>query len=222
MGRIGRMTPVQDGQGRRRPVERYHATSGRFVGSMSLAVVAVVLAYVAVDVHSLDGLRLATGALLFGVLVWLTQLRPRAAASADMLRLQNSLRDVDVPLALVDDVHVGRMLSVWVGEERYDCIGIGAPLRTMVKRQRSGGASAFGWDRLEQDSEHPTPPRPAESTMSYPAFVESRITALAEDARRRRRRTPEPQDERPRKVWAWPGIVALAVTALAFAVTLLR
>lgn len=215
------MTSAQGGRGRGEPVERFHATSGRFVGSMTLAVLAAVLVYVVVDVHSVDGVRLGTGALFFGVLVWLTQLRPGAVAYADVLHLMNSVRDVDVPLALIDDVHVGRMLSVWVGEERYVCVGIGTPLRALVRPKKAGSSSVLGWDRLEEDSKYATPPRPPESLMSYPEFVESRIATLAEEARRRRRAEGSPAEERAHGEWAWPGIIALAATGVAFVVSLL-
>ena len=214
--RSGRQEAGSDG-----PVELYHATSGRFVGSLSIAVIAGIVVYVVAAEHSVAGLRLGTGALFFGVLVWLTQLRPCAMASPDVLRLQNSVRDVDVPLALVDDVHMGRMLSVWVGSDRFVCVGIGAPLRTMVRRKGPGGSSLLGWDRLGQDSRNARPPRPPESEMSYPAYVESRIVTLAEEARRRAGTSSRPGEQHPRKLWAWPGITALAVTGAAFVVSLL-
>jgi hypothetical protein len=213
------MTTAQDGPGRGEPVERFHATSGRFIGLLTLAVIAAILVYVLLDVRSVDGLRLGTGLLFFAVLVWLTQLRPRATAYREVLHLQNSVRDVDVPLVLVDDVHVGRMLSVWVGQQRYVCVGIGAPLRRMVKA-KAGKSSVAGWDRLEEYAERATPPRPEQTPMTYAEFVESRIASLAEEARRRAGAGPDAQ-ERPRQEWAWPGIIALAVTGAAFVVSLL-
>jgi hypothetical protein len=220
MGRIGPMTSAQGRPGRGAPVELFHATSGRFVGTTTLAVLAAIVVYVVVDVHSIDGLRLGTGAVFFGVLVWVTQLRPRAVAYRDVLLLRNSLRDVDVPLALIDDVHVGRMLTVWVGEQRYVCVGIGAPLRNLVSPKKAGSSSGLAWDRLEEDSKYATPPRPAESLLSYPEFVESRIASLSEDARRRRKRGAD-VEQRPHGEWAWSGVVALAVSGVAFVVSLL-
>jgi hypothetical protein len=215
------MTSAQDGPGVGEPVERFRPTSGRFVGSLSLAVVAGILVYAAVAERTVVGLRLATGAAFFGVLVWLTQLRPRVTAYRDVLRLQNSVRDVDVPLARVGDVHVGRMLSVWVGQKRYVCVGISAPLRRMVMGRKQRPSSLFGWDRLEEYAEHATPPRPEPSAVSYPEYVEGRIVALADEARRRAE-VAEPTAEEPtRGAWAWPGIGALAATGAAFVVSLL-
>lgn len=218
------MTPGRDEPGRGEPVERFHATSGRFVGLLSLAVIGCVVVYAVVRVHSVEGLRLATGALFFGVLVWITQLRPRAVAYRDVLRLQNSLRDVEVPFALIDDVHVGRMLTVWVGQERYVCVGIGAPLRTLVKGKKSGPGTMLGWERLEEYSRRSTPPPPEQVPVGYHEAVESRIAAMAQEARRRARiggAEAGVDGPRPRAEWAWSGIVGLAVTGLAFAVSLL-
>lgn len=214
------MASIRSGAGRDEPVERFNATSGRFVGSLTLVSVAVIVGYVVVDAHTLDGLRVATGALFVGVLVWLTLLRPRATAYRDVLRLQNSVRDVDVPLALVEDVHVGRMLTVWAGEERFVCVGVGAPLRELARGRKGGPGSLRGWDHLEEYSHQPTPPRQL-PTASYAEFVEGQILALAEDARRRSGAQGTAQAPEPGHEWAWAGIVALAVTAVAFLVTLL-
>lgn len=215
------MTAGQDGPGRMKPVERFHPTSGRVVGYLSVAVIAGLLLYVAVNVHSVTGLRLAAGLVFLGVLIWVTQLRPRAIAYPDTLLLQNSLRDATVPLALVDGVSVRRMLTVWVGEERYVCIGIGSSLRKLVKSKPRGPSSLLGWDRLEAYTEEATPLRPDQTAMSYATFVETRIAGLVDEAKRRTAPdigTPGPA---ARRTWAWPELVALVVTGVAFVVTLL-
>ena len=214
------MTAPQDQPGKPEPLERFHATSGRFVGTMTLVVVMVLLVYLGVEVHTRAGLELGTGLLFFGVLVWLTQLRPRAFAYPDTLYLQNSLRDAIVPLAAIDEVSVRRMLSVWVGDKRYVCTSIGKPLRTMVKGKRRGPSSMLGWDRLEAYTEQATPPRPDQTAMSYGDFVETRIVALVEDARRADQDAGTAARD-PREVWVWPNVAALAVTAVLFALSFL-
>jgi hypothetical protein len=214
------MTAAQERSAHEEPVERFRATSGRIVGSVSLAVVAALLVYVALGVQTATGLRLATGLVFLGVLVWVTQLRPRATAYPDVLHLQNSLRDATVPLVAVDRVAVRRMLSVWVGDRRYVCIGIGTPLRTMVGIRSRGPSSLLGWDRLEAYTEEATPPHPDQSATSYPGFVETRIADLAEDARRRAALRPGATAPPPRETWAWPEVVALAGTAAAFVLSL--
>ena len=220
-GRIDAMSAAQDEPGKAAPVERFRPTSGRLVGYVSLAVIAGLVGYLAVNEHSVIGLRVGTGLLFVGVLIWVTQLRPRATAYPDTLRLQNTLRDVTVPLALIDDVSVRRMLNVWVGEKRYVCIGIGSSLRKMVRSKSRGPSSLLGWDKLEAYTEAATPLHPDQSAMNYATFVETRIGALVEDAKRRAAAGGGTTGERPRETWAWPEIVALVVTGVALVASLL-
>lgn len=217
------MSAAEDEPGSVEPVERFVPTSGRLVGYVSLAVIAGLVVYLAVNVQTATGLRLGSGLLFAGVLVWVTQLRPRATAYPETLHLKNSLRDATVPLVLVDEVSVRRMLVVRVGDERYVCIGIGTPLRTIVKGGKPRGPSALlGWDRLESYTEAATPHLPDQSALSYPDFVESRIVGLVEEARRRSARSAgAAPDAQPRRHWAWPEIVALAATGAAFVLSLL-
>jgi hypothetical protein len=203
------------------PVERFQPTSGRLVGSLSLAVILGLLVYLLVNVHTVNGLRLGAGLVFFAVLVWVTQLRPRATLYSETLHLQNSVRDVTVPLAAIEGVSVGRMLSVWAGEKRYVCTGIGTPLRKMVKLKSRGPSSLLGWDRLEAYTEEATPLRPDQSAMDYSDFVETRIVDMVEDAQRRSAATPEAAEPQVHLAWARLEIVALAVTGVLFLVTLL-
>ncbi|HEX6246893.1 MAG TPA: hypothetical protein VFZ64_03395 [Nocardioidaceae bacterium] len=211
------MTAAQRSPQEAQPVERFRPTSGRVVGGLSLALMAAILVSVAVEDRSVDGLRIAAGIAFLAVVVWVTQLRPRATAFADRLDLQNSLRDVSVPMRLIDEVSVRRVLTVRVGSRRYVCIGVGAPLRRLVKARPHGPSSLLGWDRLEAYTEESTPPRPDQSATEYADFVETRIASLAAEARSRR----TTGDEQPRTTWAWPEMAALVVTALVFTATLL-
>lgn len=203
------------------PVERFVPTSGRIVGFVSLAVIAGLVIYIAANVQTTTGLRLGTGLVFAGVLVWITQLRPRATVYPETLHLKNSLQDATVPLVLIDEVSVRRMLSVWVDGERYVCIGIGTPLRKMVKAKGRGPSALLGWDRLEAYTEEATPLRPDQTAMSYQDFVEQRIVGLVQDARRRSVHSDGSVTEsRPRRAWAWPEIIALAGTGTAFVLSL--
>lgn len=198
------------------------------LGYSSLAVIAGLLVFIAVDVHTTTGLRLATGLLFAAVAIWVTQLRPRATAYADVLHLRNSLRDSTVPLAAIEEVSVRRMLNVWVGERRYVCIGIGTPLRRMVKGSGRGASSLLGFDRLEDYTERSTPLLPDQSAMTYPEFVELKIADLVRDAKQAAASRGGPAGGSaeeavttpPRHSWAWPEIIALAGTGLAFVLSL--
>lgn len=203
------------------PVERFHATSGRFVGVASLAVIVAIVAWIAVNERNVPGLRMAAGLVLFGVVVWVTQLRPRAIVYPASLRLQNSVRDVSIPLVAIDGVTVGRMLTVWTEHGRFECVGIGRPLRKMVGRKSRGPSALLGWDRLEAYTEQATPPRSDQTTMSYPDFVETRLVSLVQDAHRSEKLGDDVPEPRPELTWAWPEIAVLGVTAVAFVVTLL-
>ncbi len=200
-----------------KPVERFRPTSGRIVGYTTLAVLVGLLVYIAVDARTLTGLRVALGLAFFGVLVWATQLRPRATAYPRSLELKNSFRDTTIPLTMVDEVSVHRTLSVRAGERSYVCIGIGQSLRRMVKSKSSGPSSLLGFDRLESYHRDANLPRPDQTTMAYSAFVVARIEGLVQDAKRSARGTT---DQRLQRAWAWPEIIALVVTGLAFVVAL--
>lgn len=212
------MTTADQRSSRTEPVERFRPTSGRVLGVLSLVVIAGLVGYLTVNVHSVAGLRLGSGLLFLAVVVWVTQLRPRATAYADVLHLQNSLRDARVPWTAIDGVSVRRMLHVWAGDERYVCIGVGAPLRAMVKGRTRGPSSLLGWDRLESYTEESTPLRPDQSEMGYAEYVELRIGDLVAEAKRRPTNPARPVAP-PRRLWAWPELTALAGAAVVFVST---
>jgi hypothetical protein len=208
------------------PVERFRPTSGWFVGWTSMLVALLLIGYVAVTSPSLDGLRIVLGLAFAAAVVWATQLRPRATLYPATLELRNSFRDTTVPLARIDEVMVRRTLNVWVGGERYTCIGIGTPLRRMVKMPKSRGSSTIlGFDRLEAYHASQTPPSPDQSAMEYATFVETRILDAVDQVRRDG--VPGPREatgsspHAARHTWAWPEISALGLTGLGFLVALL-
>lgn len=214
------MTAADPRPSRTEPVERFRATSGRGVGLVSMAAIVALLAYLAVNVQTITGLRLGAGLAFLAAVVWVTQLRPRATAYPDGLHLQNSLRDGWVPWSAIDEVSVRRMLHVWAGDERYVCIGVGAPLRAMVKGRAKGPSSLLGWDRLESYTESSTPLLPDQSEMGYAEYVELRVNDLVAEAKRGSAGRRDRPGARPRRSWAWPEIAILAGTAAVFVVTL--
>lgn len=199
------------------PVERFKPTSGTLVGYAGLALAVVVLAYVVLDARNLDGVRIAVGTLLFGMVVWLTQLRPRATAYRDHVVLKGIVRDSHVPLAAVDEIALGQTLNLWVGDERYVCIGIGSSFREEIKASRKR-EQTLGTSRMTEFALRSERANTDERAMSYQTFVVTRLEELVDEARRRHRGEPAP---RPRRVWAWPEVAALAVTAAVFVLLLL-
>ncbi|HET6627438.1 MAG TPA: hypothetical protein VFG63_13700 [Nocardioidaceae bacterium] len=200
-----------------RPVARFKPTSGMLVGYGGLVFVAAVLVYIALRVHTLTGLQVALGLLCFGVLVWMTQLRPRATAYQDRLLLKNTVRDAVLPIVAIDEVSVRQTLNVWVGDRRYVCVGIGRSLRDIVKSgRRSQGSSLLGQGRWRQFAERAERAAPDQTAMRYEEFVVARIEELVDEARKR----GAPPDFEPHHRFAWPELAAVAVTGVAFVVSL--
>jgi hypothetical protein len=221
--RIKGMSPPQTDSDRQRPMERFKPTNGTFVGYAGLAIALFAVLYVLLAVHTVAGLRVALGALFAAAVVWVTQLRPRAAAYPERLLLKGSLRDTWIPYVVIDEVALGQTLNIWVGGQRHVCIGIGLSigkdLRQRAKKQRQ--SSLLGTGRLREFSEKAELAAPDQSAMSYYTFVVTRIEELVERARRDAARAgadgPAPE---VRQSYAVPEIVALVCTGLAFVASL--
>jgi len=177
--------------------ERFKPTSGFFAGYTGLAFTVAIVGYVLFNVHTVTGLRLALGMTLFGLVTWVTQLRSRATAYPDHLLLKNSVRDVAIPLTLIDEVTVRQTLNVWVGEKRYVCISIGTPARRGFKSRKSSPGSN-------------------QADMAYESLVVTRIRELVETAKKAAGGSVTAE---ARYEYAWPEITALVVTGLAFVVS---
>jgi hypothetical protein len=203
---------------RPRPLERFKPTNGMFVGWAGLVCAAVAVVWCIVAVHSLAGLRVALGAAFFGLVVWATQLRPRAAAYPHRLVLKNPLRDTSIPFRAIDEVSVRQTLRVVAEGQRHDCIGIGNSVRDELRKSRKKHESLLGHSRWHEFAERAERAAPDQTAMPYQTFVVTRIEELVEQEKR----TPSPgEPERVRKTWAWPEVVALAASALAFGVSFL-
>lgn len=215
------MTDATGTSSKPRPVERFKPTSGQIVGYVGLALAVFTVGYVAVDVHSVTGLQVALGAVFFAAVTWVTQLRPRATAYPRHVVLRNAVRDAHVPLGAVDEVSMGQTLSLWVGDTRYTCIGIGQSMRADLKaRKRSGLDGSLGtsrWSELAQKAERANLD---ERAMTYQTFVVTRLEELVEAAKREHARE-DSDPGAPRHVVAWPEVTVLAVSGLAFVVSLL-
>lgn len=203
-----------------RPVERFKPTSGMFVGWAGIAIAAAVVVSVLLTERSALGLKFALGAAFFGVLSWATQLRPRATVYPRHVVLRNTVRDAHVPLVQVDEVSMRQFLAVHVGEERYVCIGIGSSRRQEMRARRRRDVSS-GMSRLSELTVKAERASYDERAVSYPDFVAGRLEDLVDRAKRQ---PTEPVPGEPTTAGyrlAWPEIVALAVTGLAFAGSLL-
>jgi hypothetical protein len=206
-----------------RPLERFKPTNGLFVGWAGIAVTAFAVGYTALFVHDVVGLRIGLGALFAGVVIWVSQLRPRVTAYLDELHMKGAVRDAYLPYLLIEEVALGQTLNVWAGGRRFVCIGIGKSLGTDIrqraKKDRQG--SLLGESRQREFSERAEAAAPDQRAMEYQTFVVTRIEELVDEARREHKRRPDrPVPGEVRQVYAVPELVALGVTATAFAASL--
>jgi hypothetical protein len=213
------------------PLVRFKPTNGSLIGYTGLALSLFALGYVVVAVHSVVGLRIGLAALFVAVLIWVTQLRPRAIAYQDVLVLRGPLRDTYVPYTAIDEVTVTQMLNVFVSDRRYVCIGIGnsitSDVRQRAKKERQ--RSQLGQSRAGEFSAKAEAAAPDQTAMSYTTFVATRIEELVDAAKRDSPQADTVEAEGPgdpeargvRQRYAVPEIAALAVSGVAFVGSLL-
>jgi hypothetical protein len=204
------------------PLERFKPTTGAVAGWFGIALAVAVVGYVVVAEHSLGGLRLALGAAFAGVLVWVTQIRPRATAYVGRIVLHGSVSDITVPYVAINQVTMGQTLNIWVGRKRYVCVGLGRAVGAEARqRMRArGSGDMLGLGRAARALGEPTPV--ADAAAAYHVFVLDRITDLVTTARARADAADDgaPRAEVVRRP-AVPEIAALAVTGLGFLLSLL-
>lgn len=206
------------------PIERFKPTTGLASGYLGLLLAAAVLVYVVSAVHTVVGVRLGLGAVLLGLLVWVSQLRPRVTAYPAVLKLQGLVRDVFVPYEVIGEVTVTQMLHVFVGDTKFVCVGVGNTLSADVReraKQRRGAMR--GATRRHEFDEHS---RLAQSStgLTYQDFVTTRIEHLVQQARREKGPVDdavETPESRVRTRWAVPEIAAIVVSGSAFLVACL-
>jgi hypothetical protein len=179
------------------PVERFRPTSGRVLGVLALVLAAAMIVNASLDHSGGYPFAVVSALVAFGVLVWAAMLRPGVWATRNDLVLRNMLHTVSIPLAAIETVVVRQVLAVSAGERRYVSPAVGKSWRQAMRSSRAAQVPG--------------------ATESYPAFVEDRISRLAEDARARLgvARLSDEQlalAEGVRRSLAWPEIVALAVS----------
>ena len=200
---------------RRMPVQKFKPTSGRAVGFLSVLVILLAAGDLIVAEHDLFALRVSLGLGVVALVVWMSMLRPRAVAYPDTLVLHNMVSDTTLPMAKIEAVLVRHTLNVWIGQERYVCVGIGRSSRSMSKRRESRAMTLFAVDQSEERMGQGQSAKIGAGT-EYANFVETRIEGLAHQARRDRLDAPPAS-----RTWAVPELVALGVLVVAFVVSLL-
>ncbi len=202
------------------PVEKFAPNGGT-----PIAVIGglVVLAFVVAWVLDMDGMPLWAPALalLFGVLLYMSTVRPRVRVEDHELVLRNMATTVHLPLASVEEVAVRQVLAVRAGGKRYVCAGVGRTLRQAMK------GSAVQHAREEMGGLRGEMARAVrEPGMNYGDFVELRIRELVNEDRVRRgikRNSAETDQlaERVRREPAYLELGLLLATAAFFVVALI-
>ena len=205
-----------------RPLERFKPTSGLFTGYAGMALAACAFGYCALFVHSVVGLRVALAAVLGGVVIWVTQLRPRVTAYPDELLLRGSVKDARIPYLAIEEVTITQMMNVFAAGKRYVCVGIGkgivSDVRQRAKQERAAAKNTAGrWREFSEKAERASLD---ERALSYHTFVTTRIEELVDEARRNAKRRGDETVPPVRAFWARPELAALAVSSLAFVASL--
>ena len=176
------------------------------MGTAAVLIAAAVVVIGVVDREHGFSMPVVFAALFLGILAWAAMLRPGLWATDDELVMRNMLETVRIPLGAIEQIAVRQVLAVSAGEQRYLSPAVGRSRRQALQSDRGTDGAA----------------NPAES---YPAFVEERISRLAEDARARNgiALLSDEQLELARGVRrrpAWAEIVGLALAAVGFVVSL--
>jgi hypothetical protein len=201
--------------------EKFARNGGSFIAVVGgVTVVAFIVGWI-VD---MDGVSpaLPAGALVGGVLLYASTLRPRVLVEDAELVLRNMFTTVRVPLATIEEIVVQQVLAVRAGDRRFVCAGAGRSLRavmrgTSLEKARSQASSLTG--EIGYD---------VTRGMDYADYVETRVRQMIRADRADKGISsvfsPEADRlrERIRREPAWPELAALggAVLLLALAILL--
>jgi hypothetical protein len=195
-------------------VEKFRPTSGRITGALGLVLVAAIVLIGVLDRDAGISPVLLCAALVVGVVIWATMLRPRLWATDSALVMRNSFSTVTVPLAAIEQIAVRQVCAVRVGDQRYVSPAVGKSWRQALRS-----------DRKLRHNEGRDDKEPQPGTMPYAGFVEDRLHQLAEEARTKAG-VGLLSDEQlalasdVRREWAWPEIVALGLGVAGLVVAL--
>lgn len=185
-------------------MQSFGPTSGHVTGWAGVVVAVVTAVLLAVQERSAGSVGVSALLLAAGVLLWCFLLRPRVLVGEERLVLRNALSEWDLPLAQVEGVVVRQTTAVATPERTYQGIGVGRPLRKVIKADRRDAAGA---DVPEAGTETPH--------GDVPDLLVQQVLARAEDARARQLPASE-----VRRTWAVPEIGVMGALVLVFLVSI--
>lgn len=193
-------------------VERFHPTSGRVTGWMTVVLAAAVAAAGVVYLDEGFPLWLVATAVLVGVLAWAAMLRPAVWVREGRLVMRNMLETIQIRLVAVEELAVRQVLAVRAADRRWVSTAVGRSLRkTMTSGRRPPAEGTDG--------------KPA-TAVKYVDFVEERLNLLVDQARTAagiRPGSPEQLalPDAVRRERAWVPLVLIVLSVVALLVTLL-
>ena len=212
------VTGTDDGDTR---VEKFAPNGGTVIAVIGGVVAVGFIVGWAVDMDDVP-LWVPAVALLGGIVLYTSTVRPRVRVQGRELVLRNMLTTFYIPLAAIEEIAVQQVLAVRAGGKRYVCAGVGRTLRQAMKgsavqkaREQMGG--------LRGEMAAATVREPG---MNYADYVEIRIQELVNEDRMRRgvkRFSPEADElaKQIRRELAWPELIALVAFAAFFVVAIL-
>jgi hypothetical protein len=206
-------------------LEHFAPTGGRVMGVLGLVMAAAFVGLWALNPDDVPA-AVAAAALVGGVLVWASLLRPRVSVSRETLHLRNMLDTVRVPLAAIDELVVRQVLMVRVGDKKFVSPAVGRKLRKVLRAPRPGQIFLPTLpDRMDDALGPPDASERVPTTVDYVDHVEGRLRERVTEARTRHgvRAYSDEAEALARDVRrdpAWLEIAALGVAVLLLVVTL--
>jgi hypothetical protein len=190
--------------------ERFHATSGRLTGALTIVVAGAIVLIGFVERSEGFPDWVIAASVLAAVLAWAVMLRPGLWVADGILVMRNMLETVHVPLAAIEEMAVRQVLAVRAGDRRYVSTVIGRSWR------RSAGLTR----RRPAPDDGRTP-----TDLPYADFAEERLRRLVDDARSVAGVRPGSTEQLAlasavRREPAWLPIVLVALAVLGLLVTL--
>jgi hypothetical protein len=208
-------------------VQTFRASNGRVTGLIGLALCAFVAVLSVATEDASAAVPSVIGCALAAVIVWAALLRPGVSATAQELRMRTFAEDVTIPLASIDTVVVRRYLLIRSGGEKYICPAVGRSLRKTVRHEmRWQGNSQLLAPVQAGDLAAVQTEVKGDKGIEYADFVETQIAHLADVDRAARGIEARSEEEyelgsQVVRRRAWPEVIAMAVLAVAFLVSLL-
>ncbi len=194
-------------------VERFHATSGRVTGWLTVVVAAGVAIAGILYVDEGFPAWVIAAAALFGAVAWAVMLRPALWVQGDHLVMRNAAETIHIRLAAIEEMAVRQVLAVRAGERRWVSTVVGHSWRRSARsgRPRAAGGTAAG---------------PA-TTVKYADFVEDRLRLLVDEARAAagvragsREQLALPDAVRRERAWVPIAVIVSVLLGLVLAVLL--